>query len=110
MILIPLPLAVVIVMTGVAGHHAIAGHHRHLALLRLVRPGTAVPPAVHDDWWHTLSWPRKIVANAAILAGSVMTGAAWILSPLVTVTACVMLGGSALAARVIRAAHRGRTS
>lgn len=105
---LPPLLAVVLVMAVVVVHHAVTGHHRHLALLRVVRPGTAVPPAAHDAWWHTLSWPRKIAANAALVTASVMTGLAWILSPLVTVTAVLAYGASAVAVRIIRAAHRGR--
>ena len=103
---VPLIVAVVTVMTGVAVHHAVTGHHRHLALLRVFRPATIVPQTAHDAWWHTLSWPRKIAANAAIITASAMTGLAWILSPLVTAFGCVTLGVCAIAVTAIRRATR----
>lgn len=109
MIPVPLIVAVTTVVTGVAVHHAVTGHHRHLALLRIFRPSVVVPQTAHDAWFHRLSWPRKIAANAAIITASIMTGTAWMLSPLVTAFACITLVLSILGARAVRStARRGR--
>lgn len=99
----PVVWSVVIVLLGGWLYHALADHHGHLVLLKLVRPAVVVPATRHDSKWHAMNHPRRLLVNAMLTGAAVLIGLAWELSPYV---AAVVVAAWAVTAVILVAMRR----
>lgn len=73
-------IALVVIALAAQGWHAIAEHHAHLRLLRVIRPETDVPPVRQAAFWHALGHWKRMAVQAGMLAAALVTGFIWSLS------------------------------
>lgn len=102
----PVVWAIVIVLMGGWLYHALADHHGHLVLLKLVRPAVVVPETRHDSKWHAMSHPRRLLVNALLVGAAILAGLAWELSPYVA--AAVITGWAVTTAILVSMRRAGR--
>lgn len=110
MTITPLAVFAAAVILAAMAWHGVHSHSRHLRILRVFRPQTAVPPIRYDTWWHGLGAGQRIAFGAALPAGGACTGLAWVLAPAAATAAVIAVLAGTAVARTIRSRldRRGR--